>query len=83
MGRYMEDEQWYNLTPSAEIGGKRFSLVFCEFQHPKVSNEYVVRGVPDGEEEEESFVLRFSEKGRVKAVPTEPPLKKPDLQLVQ
>ncbi len=63
----MQDGLFYNLKPPAIIGGKRFHRVQCEYQVPGKPNEYVVKGIPEGGKKEEPFVLRFTEKGRVRA----------------
>ena len=62
----MQDGVFYDLRPPAIILGKKFHRVQCEYQVPRKSNEYVVRGIPEGGEKEESFVLMFTQKGRVK-----------------
>jgi len=80
--RQMQDGQWYELTPPSKVNGKEFPLVFCEFQVPKNPNEYVVRGVPRGGSEEESFVLRFTDRG-VRITPIETPVPRPKLQVVK
>lgn len=67
----MQDGAFYDLRPPAIIVGKKFHWVQCEYQVPGKPNEYVVRGIPEGEEKEESFVLRFTQKGRVKAFRSE------------
>lgn len=67
--RVMEDGQWYFLDPSASVGGKTFRRVICEYQVPNSPKEYSVRGVPDGGDEEEAFILRFTDKGRVRVTP--------------
>ena len=65
--REMEDNIFYDLDPPAIIGGKKFHRVQCEYQVPNKPDEYVVKGIPEGGEKEESFVLRFTQKGKVKA----------------
>ncbi len=65
--RQMEDTIFYDLRPSAIIAGKRFHRVQCEYQVPGKPNEYAVKGVPEGGEKEEPFVLIFTQKGKVKA----------------
>lgn len=67
----MQDEVFYNLRPPAIIMGKKFHRVQCEYQVPGKPNEYVVNGIPEGGEEEESFVLIFTQRGRVKAFRSE------------
>ncbi len=81
MTKYMEDLMWYTLVPPAIVGGKKFPFVLCEYQVPNQPNEFVVRGVPEGETTDEAFVLIFTERGRLKATPTAPPLQK--LRLVR
>ena len=67
----MQDGIFYDLKPPAIIVGKRFHQVQCEYQVPGKPNEYVVKGIPEGGEKEESFVLRFTKKGRVRAFQSE------------
>jgi len=62
----MEDNVFYDLNPPAIIGGKKFHRIQCEYQVPNKPNEYVVKGIPEGEEKQESFVLIFTQKGRVR-----------------
>ena len=69
--RQMEDNIFYELSPPAIIGGKKFNRVQCEYQVPNKPNEYVVKGIPEGGEKEESFVLRFTKKGGVRAFRSE------------
>jgi len=69
--REMEDNIFYDLDPPAIIGGKKFHRVQCEYQVPNKPDEYVVKGIPEGGKKEESFVLRFSKKGRVRAFQSE------------
>jgi len=71
MAAQMEDGVFYDLNPPAVILGKNFHRVKCEYQVPNNPNEYSVSGVPEGAVEEESFILRFSEKGRVRAFRSE------------
>jgi hypothetical protein len=79
--RHMIDGSWYDLSPPVNVRGKEFSKVCCEYQHPKYPNEYVVKGIPIGENDEESFVLKFTEKGtRVTLI--DPPVQKPKLKIV-
>lgn len=61
----MEDGVWYDLTPPANIKGKKFHRVICEYRVPNKPNWYSVRGVPEGGKKEEPFILQFSAKGRV------------------
>lgn len=70
----MEDGVFYDLIPPIVVEKKMsphirktFSRVLCEYRVPDSPTEYVVKGIPEGETEEESFVLRFSKKGSVKA----------------
>ncbi len=67
MNAQMEDGVIYDLNPPAVINGKRFHRVKCDYRVPNNPNEYSVRGVPEGGEIEEAFILRFTEKGRVRA----------------
>jgi len=69
--REMEDNIFYDLDPPAIIEGKKFHRVQCEYQVPNKPDEYVVKGIPEGGKKEESFVLRFSKKGRVRAFRSE------------
>jgi len=69
--RQMEDNIFYDLNPPAIIGGKRFHRVQCEYQVPNKPDEYAVKGIPEGGEKEESFILRFTQKGRVRALRSE------------
>ena len=64
--KMMVDGQWYDLDPPASVAGKTFQHVMCEYQVPNHPNEYSVRGVPDGGNEEEPFILRFTGEGRVR-----------------
>lgn len=57
---------FYDLRPPAIIAKREFHRVQCEYQVPGKSNEYVVKGIPEGEEKEESFVLIFTQKGKVR-----------------
>ena len=68
----MKDGQWYNLTPPSIIKGKKFPKVRCWYQVPSNPNEYVVCGVPEGGNEEETFILRFTDRG-VKVTLSNPP----------
>jgi len=69
----MENGRWYVLDPaSIIIHRKSFYLVRCLFQNPSRPNEYVVCGIPAGENKEESFVLNFTD-GGVRVTPTGPP----------
>ena len=67
----MQDGVFYDLRPPAVILGKKFRRVQCEYQVPGKPNEYVVKGIPEGGEKEESFILRFTQKGKVKAFRSE------------
>ncbi len=63
----MEDGVFYNLEPPAVVKGEIFHRVECEYQVPGRPNEYVVNGIPEGGDQGKSFVLRFAQKGRVRA----------------
>lgn len=78
----MTKGQWYELDPPSNIHGKRFSKVFCEYQVPAHPNEFSVRGVPEGGDKEESFILVFRPDRGVKVTPVSPPDTKPDLRVV-
>jgi len=67
----MKDGVFYDLRPPAVVLGKRFHRVICEYQVPGKPNEYVVKGIPEGGEKEESFVLRFTQKGVVRSFRSE------------
>ena len=67
----MQDGVFYDLRPPAIIAGKKFHRVQCEYQVPGKPNEYVVKGIPEGGEKEESFVLIFTQKGKVNAFRSE------------
>ncbi len=62
----MEDGVFYNLEPPAVVKGEIFHRVECEYQVPNRPNEYVVNGIPEGGSQKKSFVLRFTQKGRVR-----------------
>ncbi len=68
---HMENDKWYDLAPPSVINGKKYHKVRCWYKVPNQENEYVVRGTPDGHDDEESFVLRFTDKG-VKVTPSKP-----------
>lgn len=76
----MTKGQWYKLDPPANINGKRFPKVFCEYQVSANPNEYSVRGVPEGGKKEEPFILVFKPDKGVKVTPSTPP---PHLQVVK
>lgn len=59
----MEDGKFYNLEPLIEVNGKIFHKVQCEYRNPSNPNEYVVRGIPEGGREAQSFVLGFVDNG--------------------
>ena len=59
----MKDGDFYDLKPPSRVGGKIFPRVQCEYRVPNNPNEYVVRGIPDGGDKPESFVLRFTDRG--------------------
>lgn len=61
----MRDGEFYDLRPPSRIKGKIFPKVQCEYRVPNHPNEYVVRGIPDGGDEPESFVLRFTDRGLI------------------
>jgi len=61
----MQDGVFYDLSPPAIIAGKRFHRVQCEYQVPNKPEEYVVKGIPEGGEREEPFLLRFGQRGKV------------------
>jgi hypothetical protein len=56
---------FYDLDPPAVIHGKVFRRVMCEYQVPAKPNEYVVKGIPDGATDPESFLLIFTGNGKV------------------
>ena len=56
---HMQKGVYYDLHPPSNIQGKNFDRVQCEYEGPNSPGEYVVRGVPQGGTETESFVLRF------------------------
>lgn len=62
---HMENGVFYDLVKPAEIKGKIFNRVQCEFRVPGHPNEYVVRGISKGGKEVESFILRFTGNGKV------------------
>lgn len=62
----MVDGVWYDLDPPAHVGDKVFRRVLCEYQVPGTSNEFSVRGVPDGGDQEEAFILMFTPTGSVR-----------------
>ncbi len=59
----MENGKFYNLEPLIEVNGKIFHTVQCEYQNPGNPDEYVVRGIPEGGREAQSFVLGFADEG--------------------
>jgi hypothetical protein len=59
----MKDGVFYNIDPPSNIQGKKFSRVQCEYKVPNKSNEYVVKGIPEGGNQPESFVLIFTDRG--------------------
>jgi len=67
----MQDGVFYDLEPPAVVSGKRFHRVMCEHQVPGKPNEYVVKGIPEGGNKEEPFILRFTQKGRVRSFRSE------------
>ena len=66
----MKEGMFYGLNPPAMIGDKIFHKVQCEYQVPRRPNEFVVKGIPQGATEIESFVLRFTPNGRVRPLPS-------------
>ena len=74
----MQDGVFYDLNPPAIVvrrmspyTRKIFPRVQCEYHVPNHPDEYVVRGVPEGGDKEESFVLKFTQKGKVRAFRSE------------
>lgn len=61
----MQENMWYDLDPPANIQGKIFHRVLCEYQVPGHPNEFSVRGIPTGGTQVEAFILRFTDTGRV------------------
>ena len=61
----MEAGVFCDLNPPANIKGKTFYRIQCEYQHPNIPNEYVVKGIPENQTEAESFVLKFTRTGKV------------------
>ncbi len=59
----MEDGAFYDLEPPSKTNGKVFRRVQCEYQVPNNVQEYVVRGIPEGHTDVETFVLRFTDRG--------------------
>ncbi len=57
----MREGVFYDVTPPSNIKGKFFDRVQCVYQVLKSPNEYVVRGIPQGGTEIESFILQFKE----------------------
>ncbi|MBU4536862.1 hypothetical protein KJ603_02370 [Patescibacteria group bacterium] len=73
--RHLKDREWYDLSePHITENKKPIHKIQCEFQHPQKTNEYVVRGYPEGETELYSFILIFGNKG-LKVTPSKPPQK--------
>ncbi|GEM_PF-1042230 len=68
----MRDGEFYDLDSPFIVGGRKFTRVQCEYRVTyrvqPTSHEYVVRGIPEGGTEPESFVLRFTNRG-VKVTP--------------
>ncbi len=61
----MMDGAFYDLKTPAIIHGKEFFRIQCEYAVVGHPNEYVVSGIPYGEDKVELFLLRFSGKGNV------------------
>lgn len=72
-GKHMIKSEWYELNPLAKIHGKKFKRVQCEDPIPNKPNEYIVRGIPEGEAKMESFVLIFGKDKGVMVTRTTPP----------
>ena len=66
----MTNDTWYDLVPASVINGKKIHKACCRFRDVNKPNEYVMEGIPEGETEKESFILRFTEKGRVCPTPS-------------
>jgi hypothetical protein len=73
MAKHIEDGKWYDLSPPALIGGKRFPRVRCEVRFPLTPTDYLVSGVPEGGDKEEFFCLKFTIDSGVVATPSDPP----------
>ena len=73
--RHMYDGTWYLLSPPEEIGGKKFTTVWCVCQVPDHPDKYQVRGTPENGDGEESFIFTFTN-GDERATPTTPPIAK-------
>ena len=61
----MTDGKEYVLDPPANINGKIIRRAECEFRVPNQSDEYSLRGVPEGEDEPISFLLKMTGGGNV------------------
>jgi|GEM_PF-6726563 len=61
----LENGVFYDLNPPSNIQGKIFPRVMCEYRVPAHPDEYVVKGIPQGGKEPESFVLKFTNRGKV------------------
>lgn len=60
----LEDGVFYDLDPPSVIQGNTYRRAKCEYQVPKYPNEYVMLGIPEGQETPKSFILRFTPNGR-------------------
>lgn len=85
----MEDGKFYNIEPEIVVNGKIYHRVQCEYRNPSNPNEYVLRGIPEGDDKMQSFILNFTNQGaRIKINEddeTEPPTEKyyPPLRLIK
>ncbi|OGY42761.1 MAG: hypothetical protein A2Y67_02475 [Candidatus Buchananbacteria bacterium RBG_13_39_9] len=61
----MEEGVFYDLTPPSVIQGKIYHRVMCEYRVPNQPDEYVVKGIPEGGVTPKSFVLKFTDRGKV------------------
>jgi len=61
----MENGVFYDIDPPSQFLCKIFHRIMCEYRVPNNPDEYVVKGIPQGESKPESFVLRFTSRGHV------------------
>jgi hypothetical protein len=67
----MVDGMFYNLIPPANVNGELYDHVQCEYRVPNHPDRYIVKGIPRGQLDKKSFILRFSSIGRVRPILSE------------
>ena len=65
----MEIGKQYRLDPPLLLGGKTFLEARCVDQVPNQPNVYIMRGVPDEGDDEETFGFNFTHRGKTRVVP--------------